>query len=51
MAIVQAGALPVPRDPVELQGAGARLDIREAHAAVRQLVEDTGAAIAAVLDA
>ena len=36
---------------IELQGVGVRLDIREAHAAARRLVEDTEAAIAAALDA
>ena len=36
---------------IELQGVGVRLDIREAHAAVHQLVEDTEAAVAAALDA
>ncbi len=36
---------------IELQGVGLRLDIREAHAAARQLVQDTETAIAVALDA
>ena len=38
-------------DDLELQSVGLRLDIRKAHAAVRQLVWDTEAEIAAALDA
>ena len=36
---------------IELQGVGVRRDLREAHAAARQLVEDTEAAMDAALDA